>query len=529
MDQVSEHSAAATPGLPLLRLSGICKRFPGVIALDNVSLSVGRGEVVALIGENGAGKSTLMKILGGVYQPDEGEIAIDGRVVTIRSVAEAVGLGIGFVHQELNVLENLDVAANLFLGREPLRGGPLRLIDRRRMAADSLPHLRRLGLNVSSHTLLGDLSLAQQQLVEIAKALSQQARILILDEPTSSLTASETDRLLATIKDLRSQGVSIIYISHRLGEIGQIADRVVVLRDGRNAGELDRARITHDNMVRLMVGRELKSMFVPSGLAQGAKRLEVRELRTAARPRHAVSFDAVAGEILGFAGLVGAGRSELAQAIFGVEPVLEGEVWLDGGRLAIRGPRDAIAAGVYLVPEDRRRTGLLTEMTICENITLPGLRRHARWALVNRRIEAGIAAAQVQSLRVKTPSLETKAANLSGGNQQKVVLGKWLALEPKVLIVDEPTRGIDVGAKAEIYRLLRALADEGVAVIAISSDMEEVLGISDRVAVMHEGRIAGILPRAECSERAIMDLAFGREGLHRGDTDEREASSITTS
>lgn len=495
---------------PVLKLSGICKRFLSVLALDHVSLSVDPGEVVALIGENGAGKSTLMKVLGGVHQPDDGQIEIDGHPVKIATVAQAVALGIGFVHQELNVLDNLDVAANLYLGREPLRGGPLRLVDRRRMAADSERHLCRLGLDVSPDTPLNQLSLAQQQMVEIAKALSQNARILILDEPTSSLTASETERLLATVRELRGQGVSVIYISHRLGEIGRIADRVVVLRDGRNVGQLPRAQISHDEMVRLMVGRELNNFYVPGGAGERATRLEVRGLRTAARPRHAVSFSAAAGEILGFAGLVGAGRSELARAIFGADPILEGQVRLDGKPLVVKNPQDAIRAGVYLAPEDRRRTGLLIGMSVRENITMPGLWRYAKLGFLSGRRESIEADAQVKSLRIKTPSVEMLAANLSGGNQQKVVLGKWLSLGPKVLIVDEPTRGIDVGAKAEIYRLLRRLADSGVAVIAISSDMEEVLGISDRVAVMHEGRITGVLSRDQCSERAITELAFGR-------------------
>jgi ribose transport system ATP-binding protein len=480
------------------------------VALGGVSLAVARGEVVALIGENGAGKSTLMKALGGVHQPDEGQIRIDGKPVTLRSVSDAVALGIGFVHQELNNLDNLDVAANLYLGREPLWGGPLKLIDRQKMFQDSRKHLSRLGLDIAPNTPLSSLSLAQQQLVEIAKALSQNARILILDEPTSSLTSGETDRLLKTIKELRAQGVGIIYISHRLTEIGQIADRVVALRDGRNVGELSRSQITHDNMVRLMIGRDLQTFFVPPSGAAHPKRLEVRGVRTAAKPAHAVSFHADGGEILGFAGLVGAGRSELAQAIFGVDRMLGGQVLLDGKSLSISGPRDAINAGIYLLPEDRRRTGLITEMTIRENITLPGLWRYTSMAMISRRRESAEAQRQSRSLRVKAPSIEVKAMNLSGGNQQKVVLGKWLALNPRVLIVDEPTRGIDVGAKAEIYRLLRALADTGVAIIAISSDLEEVLGISDRIAVMREGAIAGTLKRDQFSEEAVMSLAFGR-------------------
>ena len=333
---------------PLLQLSGIRKRFPGVVALDDVRFAIEPGEVVALIGENGAGKSTLMKIIGGVYQPDAGEIRIEARVVAIHSVADAVSLGIGFVHQELNNVDNLDVGANIFLGREPRWGGPLALVDRAAIRRNSVPNLQRLGLEIDPATPLRNLSLAQQQLVEIAKAFSQRARILILDEPTSSLTQSETSRLLEIVKDLRRERVSVIYISHRLGEIRQIADRVVALRDGKNAGELSREQITHDNMVRLMVGRDLRSFFVQGNAAPGEKRLEVRSLRTVAKPRHAVSFHVASGEILGFAGLVGAGRSEVAQAIFGVDPMLEGEIVLDGQSLRISGAGDAIRHGIYL-------------------------------------------------------------------------------------------------------------------------------------------------------------------------------------
>ncbi len=496
-----------------LSLKGICKRFPGVVALDNVNFSVGCGEVVALIGENGAGKSTLMKILGGVYQPDEGAIDIDGKPVVIRSVADATRHRIGFVHQELNNLDNLDVGANLFLGREPRYGGPLMLVDRGRIVRESKPFLERLGLRIDPRTQLRQLSLAQQQMVEIAKALSQNAQYLILDEPTSSLTLAETDKLLATIKELRKQNVGIVYITHRLGEIIQIADRVVALRDGKNAGHLSREQISHDNMVRLMVGRELKNFYVAgTGGGAGAKsRLSVQNLVTHANPRHAVSFEVRSGEILGFAGLVGAGRSEIAQALFGVDPPLSGRITIDGQPLDARNTRSVINAGLYLVPEDRRRTGLLTELTIRENITLPALWRYSVAALIQRQKENTVSSKFAQLLRVKTPSLETKARNLSGGNQQKVVLAKWLSLDPKVLIVDEPTRGIDVGAKAEVYRLLRDLADRGVAIIVISSDMEEVLGISDRIAVMHEGSISGFLNRPEFSEEAVMNLAVGKK------------------
>jgi len=494
-----------------LQLEGICKGFPGVIALNEVSLSLGEGEVVALIGENGAGKSTLMKTLGGLHQPDSGEIRIEGKPVIIRSVTDSVKLGIGFVHQELNNLDNLDIAANIYLGREPLRGGPLMLVDRAKMARDAAPYLRRLGLDVSPRLPLRDLSLAQQQVVEIAKALSQNARILILDEPTSSLTQGETDRLLNTVLELKSQGVSVLYVSHRLGEISRIASRVVVLRDGRNAGELKGSEITHDNMVRLMVGREVKNFYAPPAKAPERVRLSARGIRTAYRPAHCASFDVSGGEILGFAGLVGAGRSELMRTIFGIDPLLAGEIVLDDKPLRVKNPRDAIDAGIYLVPEDRRATGLIVEMSIRENVTLPGLWRCSSGAaLISRAKENSTTSRQMTSLRVKASSRETAVMTLSGGNQQKVALGKWLALDPKVLIVDEPTRGIDVGAKAEIYKLLRLLADTGVAIIAVSSDLEEILNISDRIAVMHEGMITGILSRDQFSEEAVMNLAFGK-------------------
>jgi ribose transport system ATP-binding protein len=496
---------------PLLELKSITKRFPGVLALSNVSFTVGQAEVVALIGENGAGKSTLMKTLGGVHQPDEGDIFFDGKKVAITKVADAIALGIGFVHQELNVLDNLDVAANIFLGREPFVGGPLRLVDQRRMWTESEIYLKRLGLAISPKTLVRELSIAQQQMVEIAKALSQNARVIIMDEPTSSLTLTETDRLLATIKELRASGVSVIYISHRLGEIEQIADRAVALRDGRNAGELGKVDVKHEKMVALMVGRKLEDLFVKGKGPQERGYFQVEGLRTPYRPHHRISFYVAKGEILGFAGLVGAGRSEMAQAVFGVEPPIEGTMRLGGQELKIRNAREAINAGIYLVPEDRRHTGLITSMTVRENITMPGLRRYSPALLVKRALEEEVSKREVVSLRVKTPSIEALAMNLSGGNQQKVVLGKWLSLTPKLMIFDEPTRGIDVGAKSEIYRLMRELADRGVAIIMISSDMEEVLGVSDRVAVMHEGDITGFLPREQFSEKAIMHLATGRK------------------
>jgi len=496
------------PPRPLLELRGVTKRFPGVLALSEVSLEIYPGEIVALIGENGAGKSTLLKTLGGVHQPDEGAIFIDGKQVTIRSVNDAMAHGIGLIHQELNVLDNVDIAGNIFLGREPVCGGPLRLIDRRKIHADAAKYMKRLGIDVPTDTRVGDLPIAFQQMVEIAKALSMDTRILLMDEPTSSLTLSETETLLKITQDLRAQGVSIIYISHRLSEVKQIADRVVALRDGKNAGGLRREDIGHEQMVKLMVGRDL-IYRKPATSPCGDPCIEVRNLRTQRYPKQAVSFSLGCGEIVGFAGLVGAGRSEVAQAIFGVDRPISGEIVMNGRPLPAGSPRVAIREGIYLVPEDRRRTGLVTSMTIRENITLPALGRYADAGLLKFRKERTEGERLSKELRVKCSSIEQRVSTLSGGNQQKVVLAKWLALEPKLLIFDEPTRGIDVGAKAEIYDLMRALAEKGVAVMMISSDMEEVLGESQRVIVMHEGSIAGLLDRSECSEEAIMRLAVG--------------------
>jgi ribose transport system ATP-binding protein len=494
---------------PLLEMRGISKRFPGVIALDNVSLQIGRGEVVALCGENGAGKSTLMKILGGVHQPDAGEILIDGQPVKINGVTDSMKFGIAFIHQELNVLGNLDVAANVFLGREPKNA--LGLIDAKKIHADTAPFIKRLGLDISTRTRLDQLSIAQQQLVEIAKALSLNARLIIMDEPTSSLTLTETNRLLELVCELSEQGVSIVYISHRLGEIDTCADRVVVLRDGKNAGELTHDEASHDKLVSMMVGREIKSFYVEP---KGTKTLgffKVRNASSSLHPGKSVSFDAVRGEILGFAGLVGAGRSEIAKAISGLENSPRQEIFLDGKKLSITKPRDAIDNGIYLAPENRRTEGLVVEMSVRENISLPSLENFSSFGLINRKHERKIAAEQVSSLKVKTPGVETRVLNLSGGNQQKVVLGKWLAMTPRVMILDEPTRGIDVGAKAEIYRLMRELADGGAVILMISSDMEEILNVSDRIAVMHEGEISGVLGRADCKEENVMQLAVGKK------------------
>ncbi len=488
-------------------MTGISKRFPGVVALDSVAFDVTPGEIVGLVGENGAGKSTLMKILAGIHRPDAGDVRLNGQRVSIHAPAQAAQLGIGVIHQELEIIDNLDVAGNVFLGREHTWCGPLRLIDRRRIYSETEAHLARLGTPLSPRTPLNRLSTAQQQLVAIARALSMKAQILIMDEPTSSLTLNDTERLFQVIRDLRSGGVTIIYVSHRLSEIEALADRVFVLRDGRNAGLLLRQEINRDRLVRLMVGRDVKSRAPDPDARTGRVCLEVDKLRTRRYPRNEVSLAIRHGEILGIAGLIGAGRSELAEAICGVERRVSGRVVLDGEPLTIDSPLDAVRSGVYLVPEDRRHRGLITAMGVRENVTLPALSRFARAGFIDRAAERASARGISGDLRIKAGSLETPVAHLSGGNQQKVVLGKWLSLNPRAILFDEPTKGIDVGAKAEIYQLMRQLARRGTAIMMISSDMEEILGNSDRVAVMHEGRITGILDRAECTPESIMRLA----------------------
>ncbi len=496
---------------PLLELEGITKGYPGVRALDGVSLRLGAGEVLGLIGENGAGKSTLMRVLGGVVRPDAGRIRIGGHDRTHLTVAEAQAQGIAFVHQELSMFDNLDAAANVLMGRENLAAGPLRLVDRRACRERVAPLLERLGADFGPDAPVARLSIAQRQLVEIARALSADARIIILDEPTSSLTLSETDKLLAIVAALRAAGTGVIYITHRLGEVVQCADRVTCLRDGRVAGELPREAIAHAAMTRLMIGRDLQSLHIPPAAPPGEGGLELRDLVTTAFPDRSASLHARPGEILGLAGLVGSGRTSLARAVFGIEPAIGGDMRLDGQPLRIGSPRHAIARGLYLVPEDRKRSGLVLGMPIAQNVTLPALRRHSRLGLISRASEARAGEAQRVALRIKAPNAWVHAGALSGGNQQKVVLGRWLALDPRAIVFDEPTRGVDVGAKGEIYALMRALADRGVAVLMISSDMEEVIGVSDRVAVMHEGRVAGTLGRAEFSEAAVLRLAIGQQ------------------
>ena len=495
---------------PLLLLENISKVYPGVVALSAVTMSVKPGEVLALIGENGAGKSTLMKILGGVIAPSSGRIVIDGVAHDQLSVTQSQAAGIAFVHQELNVFDNLDVAANIFLGRE-IRTGPFGLLDLKAMYEAAKPLLARVGAGFRPETPVEDLSLAERQLLEIARALSVDARVVIMDEPTSSLTLSETQTLMLVIADLKAQGIAVIYISHRLGEIEQCADRVIGLRDGHLAGTLAREQISHSAMIRLMIGRDLRSLYVPPGRPLGDVLLSLKGVRIGAHPRAHVDLELRSGEIVGMAGLVGAGRTEIAEAIFGIHPVLAGEVRLAGQRFEAHSPRDAIDAGVYLVPEDRKRTGLVLENAICDNISLADMGSVSRNGLVSRQRIAKRAEEQRTRLDIRAADVFRNAAELSGGNQQKVVLGKWLSMKPRLIIFDEPTRGVDVGAKWEIYKLMRALADNGVGVLMVSSDMEEVVGVSDRIIVLREGQVSGVLHRSDFSEHNVLKLAVGGE------------------
>ncbi|HKU96128.1 MAG TPA: sugar ABC transporter ATP-binding protein [Vineibacter sp.] len=503
-------SPSPTAEQPFLRLRGVRKSYPGVVALAGLDLEVRRGEVIGLVGENGAGKSTLMKILGGVIAPDRGTIELDGEPRAALTVSQSIGAGIAFVHQELNLFDNLDVAANVFIGREPRKYGVFHLVDTERQRATVAPLLKRLGANFGPEVPVRRLSLAQQQIVEIAKALSYDARLIILDEPTSSLPLRETEKLLEVINGLKADGIATIFISHRLHEIERACDRVIVLRDGQLAGQLERAEVTYQKLVRLMIGRDLKVVYTAPGTPRGEVVLSARALRTAAYPHHPVDLDLHRGEILGLAGLVGSGRSELARAIFGIDPIYGGSLTLDGDPLAITSTRSATGRGIFLVPENRKEAGILLDMSIAQNITLPNLEAYARAGIVSPAAEARRAERSRVDLDIRTPGVAVRTGALSGGNQQKVALAKWLAMNPRVIILDEPTRGIDVGAKFEIYRLMRGLADAGVAVLMISSDMEEVIGVSDRIAVMHEGRISGMLDRDQFSEENVLMLAVGR-------------------
>ena len=491
----------------LISLEGISKSFPGVQALRDVSLACAAGEVHALLGENGAGKSTLMKILAGAERPDTGRIVVEGKPVRFGSPRDAQDAGISIIYQEFNLLPELTVLENIYLGREHrLLPG---LLDWRGMARDATATLWRLGIALDLGARVGNLSVAQQQLVEITRALSRQARLVIMDEPSTVLAGHELEHLFATIGTLRAQGVGIIYISHRLEEVFRIADQATVLRDGVVSATVRPAETTREELVRLMVGRELRESQRPDA-GPGAPILEVRDLYAAGFLRD-ISFQVRRGEIVGLAGLVGAGRTTLARTLFGLERLESGRVDLDGQPIAPRQPAAAMRAGLALVPEDRKGQGLVLNLSVSRNISLPNLAGLRQGLLLSRARHDALVGNAIHDLAIKTPGHGQEVRYLSGGNQQKVVLAKWLATRPKLLILDEPTRGVDVGAKAEIYHIIRRLAAEGTAILLISSDLPELLALAGRILVMHEGSVTGNLPAAEATEESILSLALGEQ------------------
>jgi len=479
-----------------VQMTGISKSFAGVRVLNEVDFDLRRGEIHALVGGNGAGKSTLMKILEGVYTPDAGEIRVDGQPVQIRTPQDARALGIGMIFQEFSLIPTLSVAENVFLTREPRRG---RFIDDRASEEQTRALFSEMGEVVDPRARVGDLSTGYWQLTEIAKALAQDARILIMDEPTSTLTETETQSLFRLIAKLQARGISIIYISHRMEEIFRITDRITVLRDGRRVSTESTSQVTMENVIDDIVGKTMESAFAWQErhvTRDGAPLLSARGLTAGARVRD-ISFDLYPGEILGIAGLMGSGRTELARALFGIDQIDAGEVLIRGERASIHVPDDAIEAGIALVPEDRRSQGLVLDHTVKDNITLPLLPKLRRLGLIDDARGGSIAGSFVRSLQIKTNSIDTPVRLLSGGNQQKIVIGKWLATEPEILIMDEPTAGVDIGAKTEILGVIRGLADQGKGIIVISSEPAELLAVSDRILVLREGRLHRVLDRRE--------------------------------
>jgi ABC-type sugar transport system ATPase subunit len=503
-------AGASSP--PLLEARGISKHFGGTQALDKVDFSLRAGEVMALAGENGAGKSTLIKILAGAYERDSGEIRIDGQPVEIRNPRDAQRLGIAVIYQEFNLTPNQTVAENVFLHDPQRRRGPLRrlnLVDQaaRRKATQEL--MRQVGSSVDPDETVDDLSVAHQQLTEVAKALAQDARVIIMDEPTSALPDEEVNRLFEIVKQLRERGIAVVFVSHRLEETRRIADRVTVLRDGKNVGEGSVAEIGDKQLISMMVGRVIDTLY-PKTESKPTDIVLAVEGLTRKGSLHDITFDVRRGEVVGFAGLVGAGRTEVSRCIFGADRFDSGTIRLDGRQVTIRSPQDAVRLGIGYLPEDRKRQGLIPHMYVRSNIALSVLHRVGRWGIVDWRAVRRIATTFVDRLRVRPPELDVPVSQLSGGNQQKVVLAKWLALKPRVLILDEPTRGIDVGAKAEVHVLINDLAQEGVGVVLISSELPEVLNMSDRMLVMAEGEIVGRLSREEATQERVLELASSK-------------------
>ena len=488
----------------IVSMHDICKSFPGVKALDHVDFELRSGEVMALLGENGAGKSTLMKVLSGVYTRDSGDMEIQGKAYGNLTPKQAQAAGVAIIHQELNMCRHLTVAENMFLGREKVRG---MVLSQREMEDEAAEVLGRLKIDISPRTVVGDLPISKQQMVEIAKALSMDARILIMDEPTSALTAREIEDLFRIIRDLRASDHGIVYISHRLEELQHIVDRVTIMRDGQYITTMNFADTTIDQIITHMVGREIKEKFPRVPCKKGKKIFEVKNLNAGRMVRN-ISFSLYEGEIVGFAGLMGAGRTETTRAIFGIDPKESGQIVLDGREIEIHSPADAIRQGVVLAPEDRKKDGLCTKLSIRHNIALPNLDLLCnRLGVVSHSKENAMCERAVKNLQIKTPSVDVDAANLSGGNQQKVVVGKWLARDSRVVIFDEPTRGIDVAAKVEIYHLMNQLKQQGIAVMFVSSELPEVLGIADRVIVMCDGQITGEVMARETTQNEILTLA----------------------
>ncbi|MDX3133605.1 sugar ABC transporter ATP-binding protein [Streptomyces europaeiscabiei] len=508
----------------LLRIEGIRKTFPGVVALDGVDFDLRRGEVHVLLGENGAGKSTLIKMLSGAYTPDAGRILAGAEEVRIHGAQDSERLGIATIYQEFNLVPDLTVAENIFLGRQPRRFG---MIDRKRMEAEAAELLERVGVNVSPRARVRELGIARLQMVEIAKALSLNARVLIMDEPTAVLTTEEVEKLFSIVRRLREDGVGIVFITHHLEEIAALGDRVTVIRDGKSVGQVP-AGTPQDELVRLMVGRSIEQQYPrQQGAADAGEALLVVEGLTRNGVFHDVSFEVRAGEVVGIAGLVGAGRTEVVRAVFGADPYDKGAVKVDGARVPKDDVNAAMTAGIGLVPEDRKGQGLVLDASVEENLGLVTLRGATKGGFVDLKGQRENAARVAERLGVRMAGLHQHVRTLSGGNQQKVVIGKWLLADTRVLILDEPTRGIDVGAKVEIYELINELTAAGAAVLMISSDLPEVLGMSDRVLVMAQGRIAGELAAAEATQDAVMALAVSTPHTLTTENTENPANTET--
>ena len=493
-----------------IELRGVTKTFGGVQALRGVDLALTPGEVHSLVGENGAGKSTLVRIIGGVHRPDTGTVHVGGEEVDLHGPGDARDRGIAIIYQEPQLFPDLDVAENIFMGRHPL--GSARRIDWKEMYREVDELLTSLGVSLTGKTPVEGLSVADQQLVEIAKALSLDARVVVMDEPTAALSSREVERLFGITRDLRERGVAVLFISHRLDEVFALSDTITVLRDGAHVITAPASELDTTKLIRHMVGRELGDLFPKAEAEIGEPVLEVRGL-TREGVFSDVSFDLRRGEILGMAGLVGAGRSEVARGIFAIDPLDEGEILINGEPVKINSPAAAVAAGLAFVPEDRQHQGLVLEMAIEQNATLPFLRRLTRFGLIDRKKEKQVAQDYAKRLQLKAASLDLPVGTLSGGNQQKVVIGKWLATDPTVLILDEPTRGIDIGTKAEVHRIVSGLAANGLAILLISSELPEVLAMADRVVVMHEGRVTGRFDRDEADQETIMHAATGQAAV----------------